>query len=86
MRSTSSYAACKALSSSSREILRDIAKRQGPKRSLVAFGYAGWGAGQLEGELERSAWFTAPDDAELIFEQDREKVWDEAMKRRTQDL
>ena len=71
---------------SSREILRNVAKRQGPNRSLVAFGYAGWGAGQLEGELERRAWFTAPDDVELIFEQNREKVWDEAMKRRTQDL
>jgi len=71
---------------SSREILRDIAKKQGPKRSLVAFGYAGWGAGQLESEFERRAWFTAPDDPDLIFEWDRDKVWDEAVKRRTQDL
>jgi putative transcriptional regulator len=71
---------------SSREILRDIASKQGPKQSLVAFGYAGWGAGQLESELERRAWFTAPDDLGLIFEHDRDKVWDEAMKRRTQDL
>jgi putative transcriptional regulator len=71
---------------SSREILRDIAKKQGPRQSLVAFGYAGWGAGQLENELERRAWFTAPDDAALVFEKDRNKVWDEAMKRRTQDL
>jgi putative transcriptional regulator len=71
---------------SSREILRDIARKQGPKQSLVAFGYAGWGAGQLENEIERRAWFMAPDDTALIFEQDREKVWDEAMKRRTQDL
>lgn len=71
---------------SSREILRDIALKQGPKQSLVAFGYAGWGAGQLEGELERRAWFTAPDDLGLIFEHDSAKVWDEAMKRRTQDL
>jgi putative transcriptional regulator len=71
---------------SSREILRDIAKKRGPRQSLVAFGYAGWGAGQLENELERRAWFTAADDAALVFEKDREKVWDEAMKRRTQDL
>jgi putative transcriptional regulator len=35
----------------SREILRDIAMHRGPKQSLVAFGYAGWGPGQLEGEL-----------------------------------
>jgi putative transcriptional regulator len=70
----------------SRDILRDIARKQGPKLSLLAFGYAGWGAGQLEGELQRRAWFTAPDDAALLFEYDRDKVWDEAMKRRTQDL
>ena len=71
---------------SSRGILRDIAKKQGPRQSLVAFGYAGWGAGQLENELERRAWFTAPDDAVLVFEKERSKVWDEAMKHRTQDL
>jgi putative transcriptional regulator len=71
---------------SNREILRDIATKHGPKQSLVAFGYAGWSAGQLESELERRAWFTAPDDPTLIFEADRDKVWDEAVKRRTQDL
>jgi putative transcriptional regulator len=71
---------------SSREILRDIAKKQGPRQSLVAFGYAGWGAGQLENELERRVWFAAPNDAALVFEKDRNKVWDEAMKHRTQDL
>jgi putative transcriptional regulator len=71
---------------SSREILRDIAKKQGPRQSLVAFGYAGWGAGQLENELERRVWFTAPNDTTLVFEKDRSKVWDEAMKHRTQEL
>lgn len=71
---------------SSVEILRDIAHGQGPKQSLVAFGYAGWGAGQLEGELEQRAWFTTPADAQLVFEEDRDKLWDKAMTRRTQDL
>jgi putative transcriptional regulator len=71
---------------SGREILRDIARKQGPRQSLVAFGYAGWGAGQLENELERRAWFRVPNDAALVFERDRNKVWDEAMKHRTQDL
>jgi putative transcriptional regulator len=71
---------------SSREILNDIAHRQGPKQALVAFGYAGWGAGQLEGELAQRAWFMMPADARLIFETDRDAVWDEAMKRRTQEL
>jgi putative transcriptional regulator len=71
---------------SSREILRDIANNRGPKRSLVAFGYAGWGPGQLEGELGQRFWFTTPADAKLIFEDDRDRVWDDAMTRRTQDL
>jgi putative transcriptional regulator len=71
---------------SSREILRDIGRQQGPKKSLVAFGYAGWGPGQLEGEMALRAWFTAADDPGLVFDMDRDKVWDEAMKRRTQDL
>ncbi len=71
---------------SSREILRDIGRKQGPKKSLVAFGYAGWGPGQLDGEMTLRAWFTAAEDAALIFDADRDKVWDDAMKRRTQDL
>ena len=71
---------------STREILHDIAHQQGPKQALVAFGYAGWGAGQLEGELAQRAWFMMPADAKLIFETNRDAVWDEAMKRRTQEL
>jgi putative transcriptional regulator len=71
---------------SSREILRDIANNRGPKQSLVAFGYAGWAPGQLEGELVQGVWFTAPADAKLIFEEERERVWDNAITRRTQDL
>jgi putative transcriptional regulator len=71
---------------SSREILRDIAANRGPKQSLVAFGYAGWAPGQLEGELMQGVWFTAPADSKLIFEQERERVWENAVTRRTQDL
>jgi putative transcriptional regulator len=71
---------------SSREILRDIAANRGPKQSLVAFGYAGWAPGQLEGELKQGVWFTAPADAKLIFEEERERVWESAVTRRTQDL
>jgi putative transcriptional regulator len=71
---------------SSREILRDIAANRGPKQSLVAFGYAGWAPGQLEGELVQGVWFTAPADAKLIFEEERERVWEHAVTRRTQDL
>jgi putative transcriptional regulator len=71
---------------SSREILRDIANGRGPKQSLVAFGYAGWGPGQLEGELAQRFWFTTPADANLVFEEARDRLWESAMTRRTQDL
>ncbi|HEY3641206.1 MAG TPA: YqgE/AlgH family protein, partial [Xanthobacteraceae bacterium] len=71
---------------SSREILRDIASQHGPQMVLVAFGYAGWSPGQLENELAQRAWFTAAADSKLIFEDDRDKLWDDAMAHRTQDL
>jgi putative transcriptional regulator len=71
---------------SSAQVLRDIADGKGPKKSLVAFGYAGWAPGQLEGELGRNAWYVAPADENLIFDDDRDKLWDHAVARRTQDL
>jgi putative transcriptional regulator len=69
-----------------REILRDLAAGRGPAKSLVAFGYAGWAPGQLEGELALNAWYTAPVDDKLIFDEDRERLWDVAMERRTREL
>jgi putative transcriptional regulator len=71
---------------SSLEILRDIAGNRGPKKSLLAFGYAGWGPGQLEGELKLQAWFTAPADLNLIFDDERETVWEKALARRPRDI
>jgi putative transcriptional regulator len=70
----------------SREVLRDIARNAGPMKSLIAFGYAGWAPGQLEGELARNVWYTAPADPGLVFDDDRDKVWEHAAARRTQDL
>jgi putative transcriptional regulator len=70
----------------SREIFRDIAAGTGPAKSLFAFGYSGWGSGQLEGELAQNAWFTAPADATLVFDADRDKLWELAVQRRTRDL
>lgn len=69
-----------------RQVLRDIGHHKGPKKALFAFGYAGWGPGQLEGEIARHDWFTALADPKLIFDDDRGKLWDEAMARRTQEL
>jgi putative transcriptional regulator len=68
------------------EVLGDIARNSGPMKSLIAFGYAGWAPGQLENELARNVWYTAPADPALVFDDDRDKLWEHAMARRTQDL
>jgi putative transcriptional regulator len=69
-----------------REVLRDIADKKGPAKVLIAFGYAGWGSGQLEAEMTHNVWYTAPEDPALVFDDDRDKVWEHATARRTQDL
>jgi putative transcriptional regulator len=71
---------------SSPEVLRDIGSGRGPKKSLVAFGYAGWAPGQLEAEIARHDWYTAPEDPSLVFDADRARLWDKAMAHRTLDL
>src|SRR5579871_3695270 len=55
--------------------LRDIARGNGPKQSLIAFGYAGWGPKQLEGEMARGGWFTVPEEPRFVFDMDRDKLW-----------
>lgn len=67
-------------------VLRDIAQQRGPKKYLFAFGYAGWGPGQLENELKQRVWFTAPGDAQLLFGDDPAKLWQDALDRRERAL
>jgi putative transcriptional regulator len=70
----------------SRQALRDIGHNHGPEKSLFALGYAGWGPGQLEDEMARQDWFTTPENPKLVFDDDRENLWDDAMARRTREL
>jgi|TARA_R110002072_G_scaffold99563_12_gene219001 putative transcriptional regulator len=51
----------------SRDILRAIAEDEGPSEHLIALGYAGWAAGQLEQELAENSWLTIPSNSEVIF-------------------
>jgi putative transcriptional regulator len=76
----------KVAMTASREVLKDIGHHHGPKNCFFAFGYAGWSAGQLEGEIARRDWFTALEDADLVFGEDRGSVWDKALARRGTDL
>jgi putative transcriptional regulator len=71
---------------SSVKILRDIANKTGPVKILVAFGYAGWGPEQLDKEIEAGVWATAEADPTLVFDADRDSLWDDVWSRRTQHL
>ena len=62
----------------SKQILQDIAQGSGPGNYLVALGYAGWEANQLENELSRNAWLTTPADTELLFSRDYARKADAA--------
>ena len=59
----------------SSEVLVDIALGQGPRRSLIIFGYSGWGSSQLEGELARGDWTVTDADADLVLGTDHESKW-----------
>ena len=71
---------------SSIAILQDIGNKRGPAKVLVAFGYAGWGPGQLEHEIEERAWGIAEADPTLVLDEDRDNVWEDAWKDRTEHL
>jgi putative transcriptional regulator len=67
-------------------ILHAIAERKGPRRALLALGYAGWAPGQLEAEMKTGAWVRASADEALVFDEDYDTKWDRAMARRKIDL
>ena len=58
------------------DILRAIAAGTGPTRWLAALGYAGWGEGQLDGELARHGWFNVAGDEALLFETHADERWE----------
>ncbi|MEM7540383.1 MAG: YqgE/AlgH family protein [Pseudomonadota bacterium] len=66
--------------STSRDILEAMAAGEGPNESLVALGYAGWDAGQLEAEFSQNAWLSGPADSEILFSTPAGKRWDEAAR------
>lgn len=61
------------------DILKDMAEGAGPRRSLLALGYAGWGPGQLDDEIQANGWLHAPADSNLIFARDIDSKWDRAL-------
>jgi putative transcriptional regulator len=61
------------------DVLRDIGLGKGPSKSLLAFGCAGWAPAQLDDELAHGVWLLVPEDASLVFDDDRAKVWADAL-------
>jgi len=59
----------------SRDVLEALARGEGPDRSIVVLGCAGWGAGQLEQELSENSWLTADSDSELLFSMPLDARW-----------
>ncbi len=61
------------------DILRDMADGRGPQRSLLALGYAGWGRGQLDAEMQSNSWLHVDPDDDLVFDDDLEGKWERAI-------
>lgn len=62
------------------DILRAIAQGTGPDKALLALGYAGWAAGQLEAEIQQNGWLTCPADASLIFDSALSSKYERALR------
>ncbi len=61
------------------DILRDIAIGTGPRNSMLALGYAGWGPGQLDQELMENGWLNVPAKSEIVFDNHLESKWERAL-------
>lgn len=68
------------------DVLKAIARGQGPERRVLALGYAGWGAGQLDAEIQANGWLLVPADLDLVFGDDNEGKWQRAIAKIGIDL
>jgi putative transcriptional regulator len=60
---------------SSIDVLKAIARGEGPRQGMLALGYAGWGAGQLDEEILQNAWLSVPAEEEFVFADDLAAMW-----------
>jgi putative transcriptional regulator len=68
------------------DILKAIARGDGPASAVLALGYAGWAPGQLENEIQENGWLHCAADSELIFGNDNESKYQRALKKLGIDL
>ncbi len=64
----------------SKDILQAIINNEGPEDNIVALGYAGWAAGQLDNEMASNTWLSCPADEQIIFNTPVEERWKTAAK------
>lgn len=65
----------------SKDILAELGQQTGPNKSVVALGYAGWDAGQLEQEIQENVWLTVEADDQLLFETPIHQKWQAAVNK-----
>lgn len=63
------------------DILKAMAKGTGPDKAMLALGYAGWGAGQLEAEMQHNGWLHCPADPDIVFSRDVDLKYNKALAR-----
>jgi putative transcriptional regulator len=68
------------------DVLRAIARGRGPRRALMALGYAGWGPGQLETEIQRNGWLHCAADDAIVFDGNLDGKYERAMRKIGIDL
>lgn len=67
-------------------ILKAISEGDGPKNCLLALGYAGWAAGQLEAEIQENSWISVPISTDILFGRDHQQKWERAAQLQGIDL
>lgn len=70
----------------SKDILMALGTEKAPEQFMVTLGYAGWGPGQLEQELQANSWLTAPADSEILFNTPIEQRWKKSTEKLGIDL
>ena len=58
----------------------DLTNNKGPKYSILALGYAGWGPGQLEYEISKNSWMNTPIESSFLFDEKMTTMWNDAYK------
>ncbi|TVQ52422.1 MAG: YqgE/AlgH family protein [Rhodobacteraceae bacterium] len=61
------------------DVLRAMARGEGPRRAMIALGYSGWAPSQLESELQHNGWLTCDADEEILFSRDDAAKWEKAL-------